>query len=91
MKNIVLIYVCLCLTGCSWFVKLVNKPVWVCPAPPERSVLELKLDSLTSKSSTDEILKAMLSDVILLKGQNKLLINDLNVYRQPPEDMRLVE
>ena len=91
MKNILVLGVCLiCLSGCGLFVKTVNVPVWVCPTPPERSVVELKMDSLSSKDSTDDILKALLFDIINLKGQNEVLVNDLNVYKQPPSELRLL-
>ena len=69
------------LAGC---VKYVNVPVWVCPTPPEINVSELKIDSLTSNSGTDEILKAMMYDITYLRGENETLTNYLNVYRQPP-------
>jgi len=91
MRKIVLLSLCLIsLTGCGLFVKTVNIPVWVCPQPPKRSVLELKMDSITSKNSTDDVLKAMLSDIINLRGQNELLINDLSVYKQPPSELHLL-
>ena len=90
MKHVLVGLILMGLTGCSLFVKEVKTPVWVCPAPPERSVLELKLDSLTPQSSTDEALSAMLSDIILLRGQNEELINDLKVYKQPPETLHLL-
>ena len=91
MKKLLVLSMCLiCLNGCSLFVKTVNVPVWVCPAPPERGRVELKMDSLTSKDSTDDILKALLSDIINLRGQNELLTNDLNVYRQPPSELHLL-
>lgn len=90
MKNIFLGLCLISLTGCGLFVKTVNVPVWVCPTPPERNVIELKMDSLTSKSSTDDILKALLSDIVNLRGQNEILINDLKVYRQPPSELHLL-
>ena len=87
MKHLILSIIPFFLFGC---VKYVNVPVWVCPSPPEINVSELKIDALTSKSSEDDILKALMLDITYLRGQNELLTNYLNIYRKAPEALHLL-
>lgn len=62
-----LIILSLSLSGCVEYVKV---PVWVCPAPVMPQEAPLKVDSITDSSTTDECLKAVISDVTYLRGLN---------------------
>ena len=79
------ITVLLCTMGC---IKYVDVPVWVCPAPNIPLQEKLKTDSVAEKATTQEILKAMVWDLVYLKGRTQSLELLLEGYKRPPEDLK---
>jgi hypothetical protein len=70
--------------GC---VKYVDVPVWVCPAPIIPVQEKLKTDSVADNSTDGDILKAMVWDLVYLKGRTQSLELLLEGYKRPPEDL----
>ena len=66
------------LSGC---IRYVDVPVWVCPEPtiPQKEVLKSK--GIVDTSSTDQILRSLVYDVVYLDSYSKQLISILEGYR----------
>jgi hypothetical protein len=77
------VLVMIVLSGC---VKYVDVPVWVCPAPNIPVREQLKTEGDLSKVSDGDKLKAMVWDLIYLKGRTQSLELLLEGYKRPPED-----
>lgn len=79
------------LSGC---VKYVDVPVWVCPSPNIPIKEELKSKSITDSSTTDDILRSLLYDVVYQETYIRQLTTILDGYKTntvPILDNRLVQ
>ena len=72
------ILLCLFLTGC---VKYVDVPVWVCPEPNIPKMEVLKSVGITDSSTTDQILRSLMYDVVYEKTYIDQLTAILNGYK----------
>ena len=72
-------YLAVGLSGC---VKYVYVPVSTCPVPPVISEPKIMTDTLTSRSSEDDILKYLLHDFLALRSSFDQCSIILNSYRK---------
>lgn len=69
-------------------VKYVDIPVWVCPVPDIPPKEPLKTDGNLERAIEGEIIKAMVWDLVYLKGRTQSLELILEGYKRPPEDLQ---
>lgn len=68
-------------------VKYVDVPVWVCPVPEIPPKELLQTDKNLDNATDDDILKAIVWDVVYLKNRTNTLELLLEGYKKPPTDL----
>lgn len=82
MRTFILM-VAVILSGCA-STKTVYVPVSSCPEPPAVTMPLLMVDSLPNPATTEQVLKSLTEDYVVMKNQLRRLLIMLDAYRNKP-------
>lgn len=82
IKKLSLIVMSATLVACSSQPKVVEVPVYSCPAPDIIPKPSLETDRITESSTVPQVLRAYGKDIPVLRSYSKALEEQLNVYRR---------